>query len=596
MKSNIYWDIECYTNYFYVRFHNYRNYHTYEARLFNDVLEVGDRKTIASFIQKHTLIGFNTDNYDTPMLAAFLGGADNKALKYLSDKIVNSNDPWWLLSRKFPKIKLPNADTIDLMGVTPLRASLKTYACRIHTSTLEDLPLPPDTHIQREHLSVLEGYCANDLNMTQDIHRDMYEDITLRQDMTKQYGIDFRSKSGPQIAEGVLRSQLNAAGVVVEKRSGKVKPFQYKMPCFIEFETEELQAVQRTVADAVFEVDKNGRAQLPDELNVAIEFAGAKYKLGIGGLHSQEKHQAVIAGDKTLGEWDVGSMYPSIILGQGLYPEHIGEEFCDIYRDIFNTRMSAKRAGDKLVSESLKLVLNSSFGKFGSHYSFLYSPELLIQTTLTGQLSLLMLIEMFALANIPTVSANTDGVVVRHTKNDKRVVSEWERRTGMTLEWTPYDAIYSESVNSYVAIKPDGSAKLKGTYAPASIGKGYQNEICVDAIVAYLSRGTPLRDTIDSCTDATKFLTMRGIRAGGVWRGQDVGRVARWYVSTDGEEIRYRSNGNKVAGSDDARPMMTLGDIPDDLDKGWYVKRAQALLNKLGVKYELLQIASNKSQ
>lgn len=587
-KTNIYWDIECYHNYFYVRFHNYRNHHTYEARLFNDVLEVGDRKTIAIFIAKHTLIGFNTNNYDLPMLAAFLGGADNAALKYLSDKIIKSNDPWWLLSRKFPKIRLPSVDTIDLVGVTPLMAGLKTYACRIHTKTLEDLPLPPDTVITREHVPILEGYCANDLDMTQDIHVNMSDDIKLRQDMTQQYGIDFRSKSGPQIAEGVLRSQLNAAGVVVERRSSKVRPFQYKMPCFIEFETEELQAVQRLVADAVFEVDKNGRAQLPDELNVAIEFAGASYKMGIGGLHSQEKHQAVLAGDKRLGEWDVGSMYPSIILGQGLYPEHIGEEFCDIYRDIYNTRMSAKREGDKLVSESLKLVLNSSFGKFGSHYSFLYSPELLIQTTLTGQLSLLMLIEMFHKQGIRTWSANTDGVVVRHycemTEEVNDVVEHWQCRTGWTLEWTPYDALYSESVNSYVALKEGGGVKLKGTYAPAAIGKGYQNEICVDAIVAFLTDGVPLATTINDCVDVTKFLTMRGIRAGGVWRGQEVGRVARWYVSTDGEEIRYRSNGNKVAGSDNARPMMTLGPIPDDLDRAWYITRAEALLLKLGVK------------
>ena len=586
-KTNIYWDIECYSNYFYIRFHNYRNYHTYEARLFNDVLELGDRAVIARFISKHTLIGFNTDNYDMPMLAAFLGGYNNKALKYLSDKIVKSSDPWWLLSRKFPKITLPDADTIDLVGVTPLMASLKTYACRIHTKTLEDLPLPPDTVIRREHVAILESYCANDLHMTQDIHVNMTQDIRLREDMTQQYGIDFRSKSGPQIAEGVLRSTLNEADVVVQKRTGSVKPFQYKMPDFIRFETEELRAVQRTVRDAIFQVDDKHRVNLPDALNVAIDFDGAKYKLGIGGLHSQEKHQAVVAGSDILGEWDVASMYPSIILGQGLYPEHIGPEFCDVYRDIFDTRMAAKAAGDKTVSDSLKLVLNSSFGKFGNHYSFLYSPELLIQTTLTGQLSLLMLIEMFYIEGIKTVSANTDGVVVVHhlPAAADQVVQDWQEATGWTLEWTPYRAIYSESVNSYLAIKPDGSVKLKGTYAGASIAKGYQNEICVDAITAYLTHGIPLADTILQCQDVTKFLTMRGIRSGGVWRDNDVGRVARWYVSVDGEEIRYKTNGNKVAGSDDAVPMLTLGPVPDDIDRDWYVTRSITLLKKLGVKH-----------
>ena len=166
-----------------------------------------------------------------------------------------------------------------------------------------------------------------------------------------------------------------------------------------------------------------------------------------------------------------------------------------------------------------------------------------------------------------------------------QVVQDWQEATGWTLEWTPYRAIYSESVNSYLAIKPDGSVKLKGTYAGASIAKGYQNEICVDAITAYLTHGIPLADTILQCQDVTKFLTMRGIRSGGVWRDNDVGRVARWYVSVDGEEIRYKTNGNKVAGSDDAVPMLTLGPVPDDINRDWYVTRSITLLKKLGVKH-----------
>lgn len=581
--KNIYWDIECYRNYFYVRFHCYKTSHTYEARLFNDVLELGDRKQISLFIKKHTLIGFNTDNYDLPMLAAFLGGASNSDLKYLSDKIINSNDPWWLLSRKFPKIRLPAVDTIDLVGATPLRGGLKMYACRVHTQTLEDLPLHPDTIIQRDQLDTMERYCANDLEMTRDVHISVAEDVRLRQDMTKQYGIDFRSKSGPQIAEAVLRSQMNKAGAVVERRSAKVKPFQYQMPDYIEFETPELQSVQRAARESVFGVNKNGYVELPEALDAAIEFDGAVYKMGIGGLHSQEKHQAIIAGDKLLGEWDVASMYPTIILGQGLYPEHIGEEFCDVFQSIYDTRLAAKSLGNKMVSDSLKLVLNSSFGKFGSQYSFLYSPELLIQTTITGQLSLLMLIEMFYQAGIQTVSANTDGVVVWHHEHARQVVQQWQDRTGMVLEWTPYHAIYSESVNNYIAVGQDG-VKLKGSYAPAAINKGYQNEICTDAIVAYLVGGTPLADTVANCNDIAKFLTMRQIRAGGTWRDQDVGRVTRWYISTQGEAIRYKSNGNKVAGSDNAVPMMTLGPVPDDLDRDWYVNRAKELLPKLGVK------------
>src|SRR5690606_23235893 len=44
-------------------------------------------------------------------------------------------------------------------------------------------------------------------------------------------------------------------------------------------------------------------------------------------------------------------------------------------------------------ADSLKITINGSFGKLGSMWSILFSPNLLIQTTVTGQLALLLLIE-----------------------------------------------------------------------------------------------------------------------------------------------------------------------------------------------------------
>ena len=108
---------------------------------------------------------------------------------------------------------------------------------------------------------------------------------------------------------------------------------------------------------------------------------------------------------------DVASYYPSIILNQGLCPANIGENFLRVYKKIVDERLKAKKEGDKVVSESLKIVINGSFGKFGSKFSALYAPEMLLQVTLTGQLALLMLIEKLENADIKVISANTDGVV-----------------------------------------------------------------------------------------------------------------------------------------------------------------------------------------
>src|SRR5665648_505827 len=110
---------------------------------------------------------------------------------------------------------------------------------------------------------------------------------------------------------------------------------------------------------------------------------------------------------------DCTSYYPSIILGLRLYPTHMGDCFLEVYETIVNKRLEAKRNKDKVVANALKITINGSFGKLGSKYSNLYAPDLLIQVTLTGQLALLMLIEMIEGIGISIVSGNTDGIVIK---------------------------------------------------------------------------------------------------------------------------------------------------------------------------------------
>jgi len=589
-KSNpVALDIECYVNYFLVVIKS-EDGRVVRASMHNDKVD-GNLAIIKSIITKSKVVTFNGDNYDIPVLSAFLAGWTNAELKALSDTIIVDDTPRWKLSETYPTLRILRLTKghIDLVGVTPLQASLKAYGCRIHSKKLQDLPIAPDAVISESDAQVLERYCINDVDVTWDIYNEMLPELNLRKQMTQTYGVDMSSKSDPQIAEAIIRHYMEEKDLKVNKREGKVEPFTYNVPDFIEFRTPELQQVLETVRDCTFKVKPTGNVELPDAISQVIEFAGAKYKLGIGGLHSQEKRQVVEPGsDEVLGEYDVASMYPSIILGQNLYPEHLGEEFIEVYREIFNERMAAKRTGNKTTADTLKIVLNASYGKFGSKYSFLYSPELLIQTTLSGQLALLRLIEIITHVGAKVVSANTDGVVVLMPRSLKPrvdgVCDQWTKQTTYQLEWTEYRALYSESVNSYVALKPGGGAKTKGLYESGSIRKGYSAQVCNDAVVAYLEHGTPVEDTISAETDIRQFLIMRGVRGGALWRGEPLGKVVRWYIGTDGEPIRYNTNGNKVAGSDGAVPMMDIVEsIPHNLDLDKYVETAKQKLKRLGL-------------
>lgn len=245
-------------------------------------------------------------------------------------------------------------------------------------------------------------------------------------------------------------------------------------------------------------------------------------------------------------------------------------------------------------ASGLKISSNGTFGKLGSPYSCLYSPALLIQVTVTGQLALLMLIEALEAEGIRVVSANTDGVTVwcpvKLQPMLDLIVWDWEHHTGFVTEEVRYRALYSRDISNYVAVKmTDGEYKAKGVFATTSLNKNPQNEIIADAVIAYLVRGTPVADTVCGCQDIRKFISVRTVNGGAVAaNGVHLGRVARWYHSTqvDGA-ISYAINGYKVPLTDRGRAVPTLPDhIPDDLDRERYVGQALDALRSLGVEIE----------
>jgi hypothetical protein len=332
---------------------------------------------------------------------------------------------------------------------------------------------------------------------------------------------------------------------------------------------------------------------MPDWLKeTKIKIGDIEYQMGVGGLHSCEKGQSVYAGsDHVLADFDVASYYPSIILQQDIAPDSMGDNFTRVYQSIVDRRIKAKRAGDKVTADTLKIVVNGSFGKLGSKYSTLYAPNLLIQTTITGQLALLMLIERVEAIGAKVVSANTDGIVVLARKNLEadlaQVMFDWELDTSYELERSDYRSLHSRDVNNYIAVKPDGSVKRKGAFAQAGLMKNPQFEIVSDAVAAHLAGSADYRDVIRSCRDLRKLVMVRKVTGGATWRGEALGKAVRFYYSTSvgpDETINYAKNSNKVPQSDGARPCLDLPQaFPDDVDFERYVGMAKMVFKQMGV-------------
>lgn len=631
-----YCDLETYRNYFLCKFlfedtGDYREFAMFPGKELN-------RVGILQILATHTIVTFNGINYDCPILALALTGANNQMLKDANDVIITRGMKPWDFYHAY-NVKMPAfADHIDIMEILPgVRISLKAYAGIAHCPTIQDLPIDPSQDISMLERVQLSTYCGNDLRVTQTCYKIAVEKewVGLRQHITDEIGIDVRSKSDAQIAEAITRAKLGYRPEPIQRESGY--QFTYQAPPFIQFKTEQLQNVLNVVKSSPFtvlhkdeetsDVDadgnkiKSGIRMHKDVAALRVRMGSSVYKFGAGGLHSQESGVWYETNDQfEICDDDVGSFYPRIIITLGMYPEQCGPKELEIYTGTYDERMAAKRAKRKKEANSKKIVLNGKFGKLGSKYSMFYAPELLMQVTITGQLMLLMLIESLELAGISVVSANTDGIVTRTPRGMTRVrqcvMRDWEKRVNMELETSFYRGIYFRDVNNYFAITMDGEVKRKGVFVHAEIGSGPSSskaphrEICADAVIAYVKDGTPIEQTVYRCRDIRKFVTVRTVKGGCIqyWHnayafdskayeqaeqadgmGADanvlLGKVVRWAYRRDYTgALHYKTNGNMVADSTGAWPLMTLPQqMPDWIDYEYYVRHARELLATLKV-------------
>ena len=587
-------DCEVYTDYFLIMFKNIKSgrYASYEMF---DGQEL-HRSRVIQLMKEHTTVSFNGFGYDIHIITAALEGWPCDAIKRLSDEIIKSNLPAWQVAKNNRLRVSHDWDHIDVIDVAPGKAGLKIYGGRMGAKKLQDLPIAPEDSISPEQRVELRRYCKNDLDTTEALYRQLEPAIKLREQIGAQYGgIDLRSKSDAQIAEAVIKYRLHEyTGRTYKPRKVAVgHECRYEDPKIVSFQSEELQKVFHRILKTGFPVGSNGAVTMPDWLQKQrIKIGQTEYQMGIGGLHSCEKRQSVVAQDnQILADFDVASYYPSIILKLKLAPQSMGSDFLLIYQDIVTERLQAKARGDKLTADTLKIVINGSFGKLGSMYSALYAPELMIQTTITGQLCLLMLIEWVESVGARVVSANTDGIVVLCDKPREKWLEEamfdWMLTTSFELERSDYRSIHSRDVNNYIAVKPDGKAKRKGVYAEPVLSKNPDFTIVTDAVAAFLSKGAPVEDTIRGSTDVRGFVTVRQVTGGGLWRGEYLGKAVRFYYSNTvgaDECISYAKNSNKVPRSDGAKPMMELPDaLPGDVDYVRYIEMAHDALKDMGV-------------
>lgn len=544
-------------------------------------------------------VGFNSISFDLVMLWASYANQNPLFLKDVANALILHGKRKEEVERDFgfKCYKLQSRQHVDLFNVCPLKGSLKLYGARLHSKRIQDLPFPDYVALSPEQIQIVQEYNCNDLDVTEQIFKFCKERLELRESISLEYNLDLVSKSDAQMAEAVISQE-------VSKLNGKyvTRPtieagttFKYRCPQFLQFATPHMQNLLEKIKKTSFVVQETGKVASPDVLEEPIKLGNSIYRLGIGGLHSYEKSCGYEASEThKLRSTDVVSYYPNAIINLGLFPIAMGPNFLTVYKGFKTQRVEAKRRKDFTKDKGLKIFLNGTSGKFSDFWSKMYSPELTIHLNLTGQLSILMYVEMLECNGIQVISANTDGVEIYYRKDQEEVLNYWQdywqRLTGFEFEHNEYLKYYARDVNNYVALKNDGSLKKKGIFSEVGSQSGTQldtnpaNLVCVDAIEQLLKNNVPIEKTIFECKDFTRFVSVRNVKGGAHKNSVYLGKVVRYYYAKNIQgTIDYVLTGNKVPITDGAKPCMDLPDkFPDDIDYNKYVSITKEMLMDIG--------------
>lgn len=490
-KSNWIYDIEIYKNFFLVCL---QNINTLEKKSFQISQYKSEKNNLVVFLQKevNSMIGFNNLQFDYPLLHFLIKNINNYpndkqlvfALYAEAQRLISS------IVSFFNIIKEPHFKQIDLYKIhhydNPAKSnSLKHLEFNLKMDNIQELPYPYDEILTYEQQQEVIKYCWNDIEATYQFYLKSVEEITLRENLTKEYNIDFTNHSSSKIGEVIFITEFEKTGKNVVPDTLKpmaikdliFKYVKFTQPCFNVL-LDWFNSKVITETKGVFSnIDVSDLTSLKPYMHeklvkgkqkdLNIVYKDVKIVYGTGGIHGSTK-AGIYESTNThiIKTCDVASLYPNLGIRNKVFPIQLSEKFCEIYESLYEKRKTFAKG--TVMNLAIKLCLNATYGKSNSAFSKLYSPPYAMTITINGQLLLTMLMEMLC-ENIPGIELlmiNTDGIEVKIPKEFEglyyEICKEWEALTKLDLEYGDYQKMIIANVNNYIAVDTKGKIKRKG--------------------------------------------------------------------------------------------------------------------------------------
>lgn len=431
-----------------------------------------------------------------------------------------------------------------------------------------------DRYIIPEWIDDIMHYNLNDVFIVCEMVRLYIDEIRLRYNISKAYGVDVLSSSRSNIADKLfIKFYSEFSGLAESQWRGRktertAMSFKRVIFPFIKFQTKELQELLEEMKKiTIYSIGKKALKDVASKYTdlkylktntesgwFEIKLNNLIYTIATGGLHSQDiprelKSKIVYMDDLSTGgeshadtsiwdiitddsyiyvHWDIASFYPSIMDVYKIAPAHTNESiFVKLIHWLKETRITAKHSKEDYIdgipkdvlAQVLKIVINSIYGKLGFERGDICDRLAVLKVTINGQLMIMMLCESLEQAGIEVMSANTDGIVVKLYKRNKakfeEIANDWKKLTKLDADSEEYKCYINRDINNYVIEEINGKVSYKGDLNPnmyaVDLQKGYNMPIVAQAVVNYFLNNKPVLETLYECKNILDFCKTQNV-------------------------------------------------------------------------------------
>lgn len=521
-------------------------------------------------------VGYNCRNYDQYILKGIICGFDPKLI---NDWIIVKGRKGWEFSSLFNKIKLNLYDVMPNIPVS-LKVLEGFMGNNIHETSV---PFDINRKLTPSELTETIDYCRFDVLNTIEVFIRRKGEFDAQMDLLKAFNLPLQHL-------GKTQAQL-AAVILDAKRVNFKDDWDIRLPENVQL------GKYKAVGDWFLNKDNHR-----EDASLTTTIAGIEHTIAWGGIHAGiPKTTITCEEDEAMFDADVGQLYPNIMRIYGLLSR--GARKPEMLGYVLDTSMRLKAEGKVKEREPYKRQCNIFYGAEGDKFNPLYDPLHRTLVCVFGQVFLIDLIDKIE-DLIFLINSNTDGIFYKVKKKDipelERRIGEWEKRTGLEMDYKSFSKFISKDVNNYLAIQTNGKIHAKGAYVKDLNDLDYDLPIVNEAIRNYLINGTHVEDTIYGCTDFRKFQKIVKLSNKYKWVEHE---RASGNIKYDNKAYRVFAsldeNDGRLLKCDGVRNPAKFGNTPDHcfifnddikgvpipskLDKSYYVALAKKRLEDFGV-------------